>query len=163
MSLQGNFKSWFKNLPATSIFSFHQFSQVFLDKWVVTGNVFLILEEYQKLRRQTGEIVQNFSSRFNKVYNAIPSKIKPPLGWALLHYPSSFDPEVEFHIREREPSSLEEMQNVAIIVEYNIKCREKKLRAIKKDQAEQRRLISVETEMKKIIETTNGLMNRKEE
>ena len=54
-----------------------------------------------------------------------------------MDYPSSFDPEVEFHIREREPSSLEEMQNIAITVEYNIKCREERLRAARKDQTEQ--------------------------
>ena len=44
LSLQGNAKSWFKNLPAASIFSFHQFSRVFLDRWAVPVNVFLILE-----------------------------------------------------------------------------------------------------------------------
>ena len=77
--------------------------------------------------------MQEFSARFNKVYDAIPSDIKPPLGWALLHYPSSFDPEVEFHIREREPSSLEEMQNIAITVEYNIKCKEERLKVARKE------------------------------
>ena len=109
LSLQGNVNSWFKNFPAASICSFHQFAQVFLDKWAVLGNVFLILEEYQNLKRKPGETVKYFLASFNKLYNAIPTKIKPPLGWALLHYPGSFDPEVEFHIREREPSSLEEM------------------------------------------------------
>ena len=133
LSLQGNVKSWFKCLPVASIFSFHQFSQVFLDRWAVPVNIFLILEEYQNLRRQPTETVQEFLARFNKVYNAIPSDIKPPLGWALLHYPSSFDPEVEFHIRQKEPLSLEEMQDIAITVEYNIQCREERLRAARKD------------------------------
>ena len=122
LSLQGNVKSWFKKLPAGSIIDSQQFAQVFLDRWVVPGNVFLILEEYQSLRRQPRETVQKFSARFNKVYNAIPANIKPPLGWALLHCPSSFDPEVEFHIRERGPSSLEEMKNIAITVKYNLWC-----------------------------------------
>ena len=137
-SLQGKIKSWFKDLPAASIINFHQFTQVLLDKWEVLGNVFLILEEYQNLKRQLGETVQDFSAKFNKVYNAIPTEIKPPLGWALLHYPSSFDPEVEFHIREREPSSLEEMKNIEITVEYNLKCREERLKVINKDQAEKK-------------------------
>ena len=132
-SLQGNVKSWFKGLPVASIFSFHQFSQVFLDKWVAPKNALLILGEYQNLKRQPGEKVHEFLARFNKVYNAIPSDIKPPLGWALLHYPSSFDPKVEFHIREREPLSLEEMQNIAVTFKYNIKCREERLKVAKKD------------------------------
>ena len=143
LSLQGNAKSWFKNLLVASIFSFHQFTRVFLDRWVVPVNVFLILEEYQNLRRQPVETVQEFSARFNKVYNAIPFDVKPPLRWALLHYPSSFEPEVEFHIREREPSSLEEMQSLAVTVEYNIKCKEEGLKAARKDQTEQKGQISL--------------------
>ena len=93
----------------------------------------------------------------------MPSDIKPPLGWALLHYPSSFDPEVEFHIREREPSSLEEMQSIAITVEYNIKCWEERLKAEKKDQIEQRRQVSLEDKLERLIETANTLLNIKEE
>ena len=51
LSLQGKVKDWFKNLPATSIDNFHQFTQVSLDRWVIMGNVFLILEEYDHLKR----------------------------------------------------------------------------------------------------------------
>ena len=43
LSLQGKVKNWFKYLPAASISNFHQFTQVFLDRWVVVGNVFLII------------------------------------------------------------------------------------------------------------------------
>lgn len=57
LSLQGNVKSWLKGLPVASIFSFHQFSQVFLDRWAAPKNAFLILKEYQNLRRQPGETV----------------------------------------------------------------------------------------------------------
>ena len=99
--LQGRVKICYKDLPVASIINFHQFTQVFLDRWVVMGNEFLIIKEYNHLKRQPGEIVQYFSSRFNKVYNEIPTKIKPPSGWALLHYPSTFDPEMEFPIREK--------------------------------------------------------------
>ena len=40
LSLQGNAKSWFKNLLAASIFSFHQFARVFLDRWAILVNFF---------------------------------------------------------------------------------------------------------------------------
>ena len=60
LSLQGNVKSWFKGLPEASICSFHQFSQVFLDKWAAPKSALLILKEYQNLKRQPGEIVQEF-------------------------------------------------------------------------------------------------------
>jgi hypothetical protein len=51
LSLQGKVKDWFKNLRATSINNFHQFVIFFLDRWVIMRNVFLILEEYDHLKR----------------------------------------------------------------------------------------------------------------
>jgi len=46
--------------------------------------------------------------------------IKPPPGLAFLHYPDAFDPEMEFHLREKNTTTLEEMQNSAIGVEANL-------------------------------------------
>ena len=92
LSLQGKVKSWFKDLPATRIRNFHQFTQVFLDRWAVMGNVFLIIKEYNHLKRQPRETVQHFSARFNKVYYSMPAKIRPPPGLALWHYPDAIDP-----------------------------------------------------------------------
>jgi hypothetical protein len=63
LSLQGKVKNWFKNLPDASINNFHQFVQVFLDRWVIMRNVFLILEEYDHLKRQPGETVQSVFSK----------------------------------------------------------------------------------------------------
>jgi hypothetical protein len=57
LSLGGRVKDWFKNLPAASIRNFQQFMQVFLDRWVIRVNVFLILEEYEHLKRKPGETV----------------------------------------------------------------------------------------------------------
>jgi hypothetical protein len=50
LSLQGKFKTWFKNLPAASISNFHQFVKIFLDIWVIMRNVFLILEVWHRGR-----------------------------------------------------------------------------------------------------------------
>jgi hypothetical protein len=109
LSLGGKVKDWFKNLPAASIRNFHQFMQVFLDRWVIRVNVFLILEEYEHLKRNPGETVHQFSARFNKVYHSIPADIRPPPRSAHLHYPNAFDLEMDFQLRERNIASLEEI------------------------------------------------------
>ena len=130
------------------------------------GNVFLIIREYNHLKIQPGEILQHFSARFNTVYHAIPAKIKPPLEWALLHYPNVFDPEMAFQIREIDPSTLEEMQRIEVDVETNILNREAKLRVIEKEKADQEKLISSEVELEMLTDTINKMMHilgRKEE
>jgi hypothetical protein len=128
LSLQGKVKNWFRNLPAASIRNFHQFMQVFLDRWVIRGNVFLILEEYEHLKRKPGKTLHQFSARFNKVYHTIPTDIRPPPGSAHLHYPDAFDPEMTFQLRERNTASLEEMQHIVVDVETNLLIKRSKLK-----------------------------------
>ena len=58
LSLQAKVKSWFKALPDASISDFQQFVKVFLDRWMIGQNLFLIVEEYNQLKRLPGETVQ---------------------------------------------------------------------------------------------------------
>ena len=113
-------KSWFKTLPNASISDFQQFVKVFLDRWVIGKNLFLIIEEYNQLKRLPGETVQQFSTRINQVYFSMPADIRPSPRSALLHYPSAFDPEMEFQLRERNLATLQEMQNSAVNVEAHL-------------------------------------------
>jgi hypothetical protein len=134
LSLQGKVKNWFKNLPDASISSFHQFVKIFLDRWVIMRNVFLILEEYDHLKRQPGETVPQFSARFNKIYHAMSADIRPPPGSAHLHFPDAFDPEMAFQLRERNTATLEEMQNIAVDVEANLLIKRSKVKNKEKEQ-----------------------------
>jgi hypothetical protein len=155
LSLGGKVKDWFKNLPAASIRNFDQFMQVFLDRWVVRGNVFLILEEYEHLKRKPGETVQQFSARFNQAYHAIPVDIRPPPGSAHLHYPDAFDPEMAFQLRERNTASLEEMQRIAVDVETNLLIKRSQL----KDK-ETEHLKSSEAKLEILASTMEKLMQK---
>jgi hypothetical protein len=132
--LQGKVKNWFKNLPTASINNFHQFVKAFLDRWVIMRNVFLILEEYDHLKRQPGEIVQHFLERFNKVYHAMPIDIRPPPGSSHLHFLDAFDPEMAFQLRERSTATLEEMQNIVVDVEANLLIKGSKVKNKEKEQ-----------------------------
>jgi hypothetical protein len=63
--------------------------------------------------------VQHFSARFNQVYNSMHVDIRPPPVLALLHYPDAFDSEMEFKLRERNTTTIKEMQDSVISVEDN--------------------------------------------
>jgi hypothetical protein len=157
LSLGGKVKDWFKNLPAASIRNFHQFMQVFLDRWVIRGNVFLILEEYEHLKRKPGETIHQFSARFNKVYHAIPADIRPPPGSAHLHYPDAFDPEMTFQLRERNTTSLEEMQSIAVDVETNLLIKRSQLKDKEMEQlkSSEDKLEILASAMEKLMQKIN--------
>jgi hypothetical protein len=161
LSLGGEVKNWFKKLPTASIKIFHQFMQVFLDRWVVMGNVFLILEEYDHLKRKPGETVQFFLARFNEEYHSTPVDVRPPPGLAKLHFPDAFDPEMAFQLRERNNASLEEMQNIAIDVETNLLIKRSKLKDKEREQlkSSEAKLEILASAMEEMIQR----INRKDE
>jgi hypothetical protein len=119
-SLTGDVKKWFKALPAASIPDLVAFQRSFLDRWEVKKNPLQILSEYENIKRNQGESVQDYCTRFNNLYNAIPTEIKPPQGLALIKFPDGFDADMSYQLRERNAATLEEMQKSAISVEANL-------------------------------------------
>ena len=72
------------------------------------------------MKRDPTEIVQEFSTRFMKVYNSILDQVKPPLGAAQLHYVDAFSSDFSLLLRERRHATLVDMMNDAIEVEANL-------------------------------------------
>ena len=99
-SLTGEVKEWFRGLPTGSIHNVQEFEIIFLGKWERKKNSLYLLTQYNNLRRGPNESVHNFSSRFNKTYNAIPANVRPPLGATKLHYVDSFSSEFTLLLRE---------------------------------------------------------------
>ena len=91
-SLGGEAKKWFKSLTPNNIHDLPSLYQTFINKWKIKKNPLQILSEYSNLKRNTGESVQDYCTRFNSVYNALPPNMKPPLGLALAKLPEGFDP-----------------------------------------------------------------------
>lgn len=79
-----------------------------------------ILSEYENLKRGTQETVQDYCTRFNNVYKAIPQNLRPPPDLALIKFPDGFDSDMDFQLRERAPHTLEDMQSIAVSVEANL-------------------------------------------
>jgi hypothetical protein len=67
--------------------------------------------------------VQDYCTRFNNLYNAIPAAIKPPQGLALLKFPDGFDADMSYQLREGNTTTLKDMQRRVVNVEANILAR----------------------------------------
>lgn len=76
----------------------------------------------------------NFQIDSIKSIILIPLNVRPPPDLALLHYPRAFDSKIEFCLRERNPSTMEQMQNMAVDVEVNLKIREERWKAEKEEK-----------------------------
>jgi hypothetical protein len=72
------------------------------------------------LKETKGKVYKDYCTRFNNIYNAIPTNIKPPQGLALIKFPDGFDADMSYQLRERNPATLEEMQRCVVSVEENL-------------------------------------------
>jgi hypothetical protein len=122
-SLTGDVKKWFKNLHASTITDMTVFHQTFLDRWKVNKNPLQILSKYENIGRNQGETVQDYYTHFNNLYNAIPTKIKPPQGLTLIKFPNGFDTDMSYQLRERNETTLEDMEKSVVSVEENLLAR----------------------------------------
>ena len=122
-SLIGDFKRQFKTLRAVSIVDISTFHQTFLNRWEVKKNPLQILSEYENIKRNQGETVQDYCIRFNNLYNAISADINPPQGLALIKFLDGFDVDMSYQLRERNSSTLEYMKKSAVSVEENLLAR----------------------------------------
>ena len=89
-------------------------------KWGNRNNLVQALTEYSTLKRVVDESIHKFSKRFNKLYDFIPTHLKPPQALAQMRYAEAFDYDFSILLRERESPSLAEMQNDAVKVEINM-------------------------------------------
>jgi hypothetical protein len=119
-SLAGEVRKWFRSLPTTSIQNFEAFETSFLAKWGDKKNPLQFLTHYNNMRRSHDETVHEFSARFIKVYNSIPTEVKPPSRASQLRYVDSFESDFAFLLREIRSTSLDDMMSEAIEVEVNL-------------------------------------------
>jgi len=95
-------------------------------------NPLQILAEYEQIKRNAVESIQDYCVRFNTVYNEIPDHLKPPVGLAMMKFPDGFDADMAYQLRERELAIMEDMQKIAVNVEENLLSKRARAKAEKK-------------------------------
>ena len=95
----GEVRKWFRGLTANSIANLEALQNQFLDRWEIKKDPLQINAEYNNLKRNSGESVQDYIIRFNTVYNEIPDHLKQPMGLAMMKFPGGFDTDMAYQLR----------------------------------------------------------------
>jgi hypothetical protein len=113
-------RKWFRGLTPRSIAGIEALDSAFLRQWGDKKDFMYYMTEFGSLRRMEGESVFDFSKRFNKMNNKIPTKIKPSEASAKISYASAFGLDFCLLLIERRSTSLAQMKDEAIEVESNV-------------------------------------------
>lgn len=131
-TFSGEVRKWFRGFPVARIATLAELQRKFLDRWELKRNPLQILAEYEQIKWNAGESVQDFCIRFNSVYNEIPDHLRLPVGLAMMKFPDGFDADMAYQLREREPATMEDMQKIVVRVEANLLSKRARAKAEKK-------------------------------
>ena len=118
--MDGEARKWFRVLPAGSIAGIEALDEAFLKQWGDQKDYLYYIIEFGSLKRKEGESLIDFTKCFNKVYEKIPTEVKPPETTAMITFANAFDAKFSLWLRVAKPQSLPAMQEAAIEVESNI-------------------------------------------
>jgi hypothetical protein len=124
-SLDGEAQKWFRSLLPGSIVGIEAPDDVFLRHWGDKKYFLYYITEFGALKRKEGESMFEFSKRFSKMYNTIPTEIKPTETSAKITYVSAFDLEFCLLLREKRSATLAHIQDVSLELESNILASDK--------------------------------------
>lgn len=100
------------------------------------------ITEFGAVKRNEGESVSDFSKRFNKMYNKIPTEIKPTEASTKITYANAFDLDFCLLLRERRSTTLSQMQDNALEVESNVLVANRLRGGIDKEKRKQKAEVS---------------------
>jgi hypothetical protein len=160
-SLTRHVKKWFKALRPATIVDIASFELSFLNRWEVKKNPLQILSEYENIKRNQGETVQDYCIRFNNLYKAILVDIKPPQGLALIKFLDGFNADMSYQIRERNSVTLEDMHKSVVSVEANLLTRRARQRTKRRVTIkEEPTMSSSDAKLDSIVRTMERMMER---
>jgi hypothetical protein len=119
-TFEGKVRTWFRGLAAGSIPSYDELENTFIRQWGERKDHLYYLTEFGALRKKNSESVLEFTQRFNKLYNKIPTEVKPSQPAAKVTFAGAFDPDFALLLRERRSVDLTKMQDDALEIESNM-------------------------------------------
>jgi hypothetical protein len=117
-SLTGSARRWINKLPKGRIKTLEDIEQAFQKDWCKKESMDFLYSQYTNICKASSEVIRDFNDRFNLLLK----KIRPSFSEEaiLQHYLNSLEGVLQFTLKDRSPSTLEEAQNFSFQIEQNL-------------------------------------------
>jgi hypothetical protein len=117
-SLTGSDRRWINKLPKGSIKTPEDLEQAFNKDWCEKESMDSLYSQYTNICKASGEGIRDFNDRFNLLLKNIRPSFSEEV--VLQHYLNSLEGVLQFILKDRSPSTLEEAQDFACQIEENL-------------------------------------------
>ena len=111
---------WFKGLPNNHITSYDAFSNLFKSRWSKKTDGGTLGTQFNQIKKKENETVKEFITRFDRIYNQIPTDFRPTTSSVRLLYVNSFAGQFRFILKDKKTTSLAEVKEFSIDIEENM-------------------------------------------
>jgi hypothetical protein len=120
LSLDGDAGDWFIGLPANSFATLTEFKTAFTNKYGEKKEPRHQLAALTNIKRSDMQTMEEFNKKFTDLYNAIPTDYKPTPHTILVYYIEALSGEMQYELRDKEPTTLLEAQTLATKIDKNM-------------------------------------------
>jgi hypothetical protein len=117
-SLTGSARKWINRLPKGSIKNPEDLEQAFQRDWCEKENMDSLYSQYINICKASSEGIRDFNDRFNLLLKK--DKLSFSKEAVLQHYLNSLEGMLQFTLKDRSPSTLEEAQDLASRIEQKL-------------------------------------------
>ena len=93
-----------------------------MDKWGDKREHRHALAALNTIKKTENETMIEFNKRFNDLVNSMHKDIKPSEASTLIYYIEAFSGDIDYELRDKEPTSLASAQSMAINIERNMQA-----------------------------------------
>jgi hypothetical protein len=103
-----------------SIKTMDKLEEVFLKRWSIKEDPNMLLIRLNNLVKQENETIREFHNRFETLLQKIPVSHHPSHSFLLFIYTKAFTGQLGYLLRDKNPQTIQEAQEVATRIEDNL-------------------------------------------
>jgi hypothetical protein len=113
-------RRWYLGLPDGSIKTMDRLEEIFLRRWSIKEDPNMLLTRLNGLARRENESIREFHTRFEALLQRIPPSHHPKDDYLVHIYTRSFNGQLGYLLRDKDPQSIQEAQELATKIEGNL-------------------------------------------
>ena len=120
LSLDGKAGNQYDNLPNNSFTTIADFKTAFLGKFGSEKEPRHLVAALTSMKKSEMETMDEFNNKFTELSNSIPATHAPPAASTLDYYIEALIGKIQYQIRDKEPTTLLQSQNLYIKIDKNM-------------------------------------------
>jgi hypothetical protein len=113
-------RRWYLSLPDGSIKTMDKLEEIFLKRWSIKEDPNMLLTRLYGIAKRENESIREFHTRFEAALQRVPPSHQPKDDYLVHLYTRSFNGQLGYLLRDKNPQSIQEAQELATKIEGNL-------------------------------------------